>query len=38
MCYDGGLASDELYENVTKKIEKLLGCNNDWVDIVKAWQ
>ena len=38
MCYDCGLESDELYENVTKKIEKLLGCNNDWVKIVKAWK
>ena len=38
MCYDCGLESDELYENATKKIEKLLGCNNDWVKIVKAWK
>ena len=38
MCYDCGLESDELYENVMSKIEKLLGCKNDWVDIVKAWK
>ena len=38
MCYDCGLESDELYENVMRKIEKLLGCNNDWVEIVKAWK
>ncbi len=38
MCYDCSLESDELYENATKKIEKLLGCNNDWVKIVKAWK
>ena len=37
MCYDCGLKSDELYENVTEKIEKLIGCNDDWVDIVKEW-
>lgn len=38
MCYDCGLESDELYENVTSKMEKLLGCNDDWVEIVKAWK
>ena len=38
MCYDCGLKSDELYENVTRKIEKVLGCNGSWVDIVKSWQ
>ena len=37
LCYDCGLESDELYENVTERIEKLLGCNDDWVDIVKGW-
>ena len=37
MCNDCGLKSDELYENVTEKIEKLLGCNRDWVEVVKGW-
>ena len=38
MCYDCGLESDELHENVMRKIEELLGCTNDWVEIVKAWK
>lgn len=38
MCYDCGLKTDELYECVMKKIEELLGCNDDWVVAVKSWQ
>jgi hypothetical protein len=37
MCYDCKLESDELTDNVLWKINKVLDCNDDWVEIVKAW-
>ena len=37
MWYGCGLKVNEFTENVLWKINKVLDCNDDWVEIVKAW-